>query len=55
MGFMFPVGTPPNAIIYGTGLVPLTSMMRIGVMVDILGFFVIFAVLRVLCPVLGLM
>jgi sodium-dependent dicarboxylate transporter 2/3/5 len=53
MGFMFPVGTPPNAIVYGTGLVPLTSMMRIGVFVDILGFFVILAVLRVLCPVLG--
>jgi len=55
MGFMFPVGTPPNAIVYGTGLVPLTSMMRIGVMVDILGFFVILAVLRVLCPALGLL
>ena len=55
MGFMLPVGTPPNAIIYGTGLVPLTSMLRIGVMVDILGFFVILAVLRVLCPALGLL
>ena len=55
MGFMFPVGTPPNAIVYGTGLVPLTSMMRIGVLVDILGFFVILAVLRVLCPLLGLL
>jgi sodium-dependent dicarboxylate transporter 2/3/5 len=54
MGFMFPVGTPPNAIVYGTGLVPLTAMMRIGVMVDILGFFVILAVLRALCPLLGL-
>jgi sodium-dependent dicarboxylate transporter 2/3/5 len=54
MGFMFPVGTPPNAIVYGTGLVPLTSMMRIGVMVDLLGFFVILGVLRVLCPLLGL-
>lgn len=54
MGFMFPVGTPPNAIVYGTGLVPLTSMMRIGVMVDILGFCVILGVLRVLCPLLGL-
>jgi solute carrier family 13 (sodium-dependent dicarboxylate transporter), member 2/3/5 len=54
MGFMFPVGTPPNAIVYGTGLVPLTAMMRIGVMVDILGFFVILAALRVLCPLLGL-
>ena len=54
MGFMFPVGTPPNAIVYGTGLVPLTSMMRIGVMVDILGFFVILGVLRVLCPLIGI-
>jgi len=54
MGFMFPVGTPPNAIVYGTGLVPLTAMMRIGVAVDILGFFVILAVLRTLCPLLGL-
>jgi sodium-dependent dicarboxylate transporter 2/3/5 len=54
MGFMFPVGTPPNAIVYGTGLVPLTAMMRIGVIVDILSFFVILAVLRLLCPALGL-
>lgn len=54
MGFMFPVGTPPNALVYGTGLVPLTSMMRIGVMVDILGFVVILGVLRALCPLLGL-
>jgi hypothetical protein len=29
-------------------------MMRIGVMVDILGFFVILAALRTLCPLLGL-
>jgi sodium-dependent dicarboxylate transporter 2/3/5 len=54
MGFMFPVGTPPNAIVYGTGLIPLTAMMRVGVVVDVLSFFVIFAGLRVLCPLLGL-
>jgi sodium-dependent dicarboxylate transporter 2/3/5 len=54
MGFMFPVGTPPNAIVYGTGLVPLTSMMRVGIVVDLVGFVVILAVLRVLCPLLGL-
>jgi sodium-dependent dicarboxylate transporter 2/3/5 len=54
MGFMFPVGTPPNAIVYGTGLIPITSMMRVGVVVDVLGFFVIFAVLRLLCPLLGM-
>jgi sodium-dependent dicarboxylate transporter 2/3/5 len=53
MGFMFPVGTPPNAIVYGTGLVPLTAMMRLGIIVDVLSFFVIFAVLRLLCPLMG--
>jgi sodium-dependent dicarboxylate transporter 2/3/5 len=54
MGFMFPVGTPPNAIVYGTGLVPLTAMMRMGIIVDVLSFFVIFLGLRLLCPLLGL-
>ncbi|MCM2254846.1 MAG: SLC13 family permease [Vicinamibacteria bacterium] len=54
LGFMFPAGTPPNALVYGTGLVPLTAMMRIGVIVDLIGFFVVFATLRVLCPLLGL-
>jgi solute carrier family 13 (sodium-dependent dicarboxylate transporter), member 2/3/5 len=54
MGFMFPVGTPPNAIVYGTGLIPITAMVRVGVVVDLLGFIVIFAVLRLLCPLLGM-
>lgn len=54
MGFMFPVGTPPNAIVFGTGLVPLPAMMRMGVVVDVISFFVIFLGLRLLCPLLGL-
>ena len=54
MGFMFPVGTPPNAIVYGTGLVPLTAMMRVGVIVDLLSFVVILGALRLLCPLVGL-
>jgi sodium-dependent dicarboxylate transporter 2/3/5 len=54
LGFMFPVGTPANAIVYGTGLVPLTSMMRTGILVDIVGFLVVLGALRVLCPLLGL-
>jgi sodium-dependent dicarboxylate transporter 2/3/5 len=48
------VGTPPNAIVYGTGLIPITAMMRVGVVVDVLSFFVIFLTLRLLCPLLGL-
>jgi len=54
LGFMLPVSTPPNAIVYGSGLVPTTRMIRAGIAVDVLGFFVLWGGLRVLCPVLGL-
>lgn len=40
-GFMMPVGTPPNAIVYGTGRVSMRQMMRAGVLVDILAVIVI--------------
>ncbi|HEV7298511.1 MAG TPA: DASS family sodium-coupled anion symporter [Tepidisphaeraceae bacterium] len=52
-GFMLPVSTPPNAIVYGSGLVPLSRMMRAGIVFDILGFGVIFGGLRLLCPLMG--
>lgn len=53
-GFMLPVSTPPNAIVYGSGLVPITRMMRAGILFDILGFATIWLGLRILCPLLGL-
>jgi sodium-dependent dicarboxylate transporter 2/3/5 len=53
-GFMLPVSTPPNAIVYGSGLVPIPRMVRAGVLFDVLGFFVILGGLRVLCPLMGL-
>ena len=34
--FMMPVGTPPNAVAYATGLVPLPRMLRVGLWVNIL-------------------
>ncbi len=34
--FMLPVGTPPNAIVCGTGLVPQREMIRVGVVLNIL-------------------
>ncbi len=52
-GFMLPVSTPPNAIVYGSGLVPLSRMMRAGIIFDVIGFGVIFVGLRLLCPLLG--
>ena len=41
MGFMMPISTPPNAIVYSSGYVPITSMMKHGIVLDVVGFFVI--------------
>jgi sodium-dependent dicarboxylate transporter 2/3/5 len=53
-GFMLPVSVPPNAIVYSSGLVPITKMIRAGFLFDLLGFFLVLGSLRVLCPLLGL-
>jgi sodium-dependent dicarboxylate transporter 2/3/5 len=52
-GFMLPVSTPPNAIVYSSGRVPITSMIRAGAVFDLAGFAIIFAGLRILCPLFG--
>jgi sodium-dependent dicarboxylate transporter 2/3/5 len=36
---MLPVATPPNALVYGTGYVRLKDMVRAGLVLDILGWF----------------
>ncbi|MPZ17329.1 MAG: DASS family sodium-coupled anion symporter [Luteitalea sp.] len=53
MAFMLPISTPPNAIMYGSGLVPITAMIRNGILLDVVAAIVIFIGLRVLCPLLG--
>lgn len=40
-GFMLPVSTPPNAIVYGSGLIPITKMVRSGIVFDIVGIVII--------------
>ena len=54
LGFALPVSTPPNAIVYGTGLVPLGSMIRAGLLFDLVGAVLIWITLRLLCPMIGL-
>lgn len=49
-GFMLPVGTPPNAIVYGTGRITMRQMMRAGFWVDIASVFVITAVIMLVSP-----
>jgi sodium-dependent dicarboxylate transporter 2/3/5 len=41
MGFMMPVSTPGNAIVYSSGHVPITAMIRHGVALDVAGFVLI--------------
>lgn len=36
-GAMLPIATPPNAIVYGSGMVPLGRMVRSGVICDLIG------------------
>lgn len=45
MGFMMPISTPPNAIVYSSGHVPITAMMRHGIVLDVAGFVVIVGLL----------
>jgi anion transporter len=37
LGFMLPVSTPPNAIVYASGMIPITTMIRSGVIIDLVG------------------
>jgi sodium-dependent dicarboxylate transporter 2/3/5 len=41
LGFMLPVSTPPNAIVYASGLIPITKMIRSGVIIDVIGMIFI--------------
>ena len=51
-GFIFPVSTPPNAIVFGTGLLPLRRMIPPGILLDLTAFLVIGFGLLLLSPLL---
>tara|TARA_B100001750_G_scaffold34600_1_gene24446 strand:- start:1416 stop:2498 length:1083 start_codon:yes stop_codon:yes gene_type:complete len=40
--FMLPVATPPNAQVYGTGYIKQKQMLRAGIILNIIGIFVVF-------------
>ena len=52
LGFMLPVSTPCNAIVYGSGYIPLGRMIRWGVALDLAGMAVIVLIVRLLSPLL---
>jgi solute carrier family 13 (sodium-dependent dicarboxylate transporter), member 2/3/5 len=52
LGFMLPVSTPCNAIVYGSGYIPLMKMVRYGILLDIVGAIVIITLVSLLAPFL---
>jgi solute carrier family 13 (sodium-dependent dicarboxylate transporter), member 2/3/5 len=52
MGFMLPISTPPNAIAYSSGHIPITAMMRYGAVLDLLGFIIIVAAVLIAGPLI---
>ena len=52
--YMMPVGTPPNAIVFGTGLVRLPQMMKAGFWLNLAGILLITALVTLfIMPLLG--
>jgi sodium-dependent dicarboxylate transporter 2/3/5 len=45
LGFMMPVSTPCNALVYGSGRVPLRAMMSSGAVIDLVGVSAVTAAL----------
>lgn len=41
LGFMMPVSTPPNAIVYSSGYVPITKMIKSGFIIDLIGILLV--------------
>lgn len=52
MGFMMPVSTAPNAIVYSSGYVPIGQMMRHGLFLDLVAFVVVVSTVMILGPIL---
>ena len=52
LGFMLPVSTPCNAIVYGSGYIPLRHMIKYGLLLDVAGVIVVVTLVKVLVPFL---
>ncbi len=50
IGFMLPVATPPNAIVFATPAVDRSAMLRAGAPLDIVGIVIAIAISSVLAP-----
>jgi sodium-dependent dicarboxylate transporter 2/3/5 len=52
MGFMMPISTAPNAIVYSSGYIPIGQMMKYGLLLDAVAFVLIVTFVTLLGPVI---
>jgi sodium-dependent dicarboxylate transporter 2/3/5 len=50
MGFTLPVSTPPNAVVFATGRIPIAAMIRTGLVLDLISIPVIAGAVLLLAP-----
>jgi sodium-dependent dicarboxylate transporter 2/3/5 len=50
LGFMLPVATPPNAIVYGSGAVTSRQMLHAGALLDVIAVLIVYALAMTLAP-----
>lgn len=50
--FMLPVSTPPNAMAYGTGMLRIGDMIRVGFWLDLVGLIIVVAAGALLVPMM---
>jgi solute carrier family 13 (sodium-dependent dicarboxylate transporter), member 2/3/5 len=53
-GFMLPVSTPPNAIVYSSGYLPITRMIKAGAVFDVIGAVLCVIGVAVMARLVGL-
>ena len=53
-GFMLPVSTPPNAIVYSSGYLPITRMIKAGAVFDVIGAVLCVVGVATMARVVGL-
>lgn len=52
--FMLPIATPQNAIVYGSGAVPIIKMIKSGVLLNLLGFVLLVLIVPYSAALMGI-
>ena len=52
VGFMFPMATPPNAIVFGSGYIPIRKMVSVGFWLDVICIAIVYLVTKLTLPFL---